>query len=255
LYQYSGDEYPTIINKPVYVNGAVANGIYGSIPDTIDFPVLVAIAGKVYLYSKAYKEEVLGEDPDEVYYLYFTYYVFDVRSRSWWKHPGLLSTYDGDAETVDAGQFYIPNVALSDTYNLLWFQDSANDAEWAMYYYRYDVYYTSPYVITKAYNSGITEDQTLTNLILYVRYGEVEVGGVYINVYYSKKTDDSDDWTLLYAYSDTDMETLEEPTIITINLVGSELARTRHFRLKITASASVQLCGIERRYRVIGRSR
>jgi hypothetical protein len=256
LYEYNGNDYPNVINKPVYVNGSVANGIYGSIPDTIDMPVLVAIAGKVYLYSKAFREDVVGVDPDELYYFYFTYYEFDVRSRSWWKQPGLLSLYDYDVEYgVDAGLFYIPNVALSDTYNLLWFKDSADDAEWAMYYYRYDTYYTSPYIVTKAYNNGITEDQTLTNLILYVRYGEVEVGGVYINVYYSKTTDDSDDWTLLYAYSDTDMETMGEPTIITINLVGSELARTRHFRLKITASTDVQLCGIERRYRVIGRSR
>lgn len=255
LYEYNGNDYPNIINKPVYVNGAIANGINGSIPDTIDSPVLVAIAGKLYLYSKIYREEVLGEAPDEVYYFYFTYYEFDTRSRSWWKQPGLLSLYNTDYGSVNAGQFYIPNVALSDTYNYLWFKDTAADAEWAMYYYPYDIYYTAPYVVTKAFNSGITEDQTLTTLILYVRYDTIEVGGIMVNVYYSKTTDNPDDWTLLYAYEDLDMETLGEPTIITINLVGSEIARTRHFRLKITANADVHLCGLERRYRVIGRSR
>jgi hypothetical protein len=76
------------------------------------------------------------------------------------------------------------------------------------------------------------------------------------NVYYSLTTDSTTDWTLLKSYTDADFAD-EEPTILTLNLVGSEIARKHHYRLKFTVSAGdeVQICGIERRHRVIGRSR
>jgi hypothetical protein len=77
-----------------------------------------------------------------------------------------------------------------------------------------------------------------------------------IKVYYSITTDSTSDWTLLSTFTEEDLLD-NEPSILTINLVGSEIARTRHYRLKIVISAGdqVKLCGIERRHRVIGRSR
>ena len=77
-----------------------------------------------------------------------------------------------------------------------------------------------------------------------------------IKVYYSITTDSTSDWTLLDTFTEEDLED-NEPSILTINLAGSEVARTRHYRLKVvmSAGAQVKLCGIERRYRVIGRSR
>ncbi len=76
------------------------------------------------------------------------------------------------------------------------------------------------------------------------------------SVYYSKTTDSTDDWVLLKSYTDTDFED-GEPTILTLNLVGSEIARLRHYRLKFTVSGgdNVRLCEVERRFRTIGRSR
>lgn len=76
------------------------------------------------------------------------------------------------------------------------------------------------------------------------------------NVYYSLTTDSTSDWTLLQSYTDADFQD-GEPTILTLNLVGSEIARARDFRLKFTVSedCDVKLCGLERRFRVIGRSR
>ena len=76
------------------------------------------------------------------------------------------------------------------------------------------------------------------------------------SVYYSLTTDATDDFVLLKTYVDADFLDAE-PTILTLNLAGSEIARKRHFRLKFVSSVGdeVFLCGIERRYRVIGRSR
>jgi hypothetical protein len=77
-----------------------------------------------------------------------------------------------------------------------------------------------------------------------------------IYVYYSTTTGSTSDWKLLDTFDDDDLED-EEPSILTINLAGSEISRTRHYRLKIvvSADAEVKLCGVERRYRIIGRSR
>jgi hypothetical protein len=75
------------------------------------------------------------------------------------------------------------------------------------------------------------------------------------SVYYSLKTD-ADDFVLLQSWTDVDFNDIE-PTILTLNLAGSAIARKRNFRLLFTTSVgdSVQLCGIERRYRVQGRTR
>jgi hypothetical protein len=77
-----------------------------------------------------------------------------------------------------------------------------------------------------------------------------------LDIYYSLTTDSATDFVLLKQYTDADFLD-KEPTILTLNLVGSEIARQRHYRLKFVVSAGdeVKLCGIERRYRVIGRSR
>jgi len=76
------------------------------------------------------------------------------------------------------------------------------------------------------------------------------------SVYYSLTTDATDDFVLLQSWDEGDFQD-GEPTVLTLNLVGSEIARARHYRLKITVSVGddVKLCGIERRYRVQGRSR
>jgi hypothetical protein len=76
------------------------------------------------------------------------------------------------------------------------------------------------------------------------------------SVYYSLTTDADDDFVLLQSWNEDDFND-GEPTVLTLNLVGSEIARKRHYRLKITVSSGddVKLCGIERRYRVQGRSR
>jgi hypothetical protein len=119
--------------------------------------------------------------------------------------------------------------------------------------YEYD-----SYVVTKAYNDGISNDSTLTNIIMYLRYVKpVDLSEqITFSVYYSLTTDGTTDWTLLQSYAATDFEDTE-PTILTLNLVGSEIARKRHYRLKFVASAddNIILCGFERRFRVIGRSR
>jgi len=76
------------------------------------------------------------------------------------------------------------------------------------------------------------------------------------SVYYSLTTDSKTDWTLLQTYTDADFESIE-PTILTLNLVGSEIVNAKYYRLKfvVSADADVKLCEIERRYRAIGRSR
>jgi hypothetical protein len=77
-----------------------------------------------------------------------------------------------------------------------------------------------------------------------------------LSVYYSLTTESTTDWTLLREFADTEFLDAE-PTILTLNLIGSEIARKRHYRLKlvVTSGYNLQIVGMERRFRVIGRSR
>jgi hypothetical protein len=176
LYEYNGESYPAIINKPVFVNGSVSNGIYGSYEPWTDIGDLCAISGNLYMYPSIYEDGVTDATPD-VYYHQMRVYDFDINSRTWWKLSGFSSAYLPAYEYNALYALYIQNVEKSDTYNIMTVKTSTGNATWTIYTYMGHAYNRDSYVVTKAYNNGITDDMTLTNIILYVRYNKEDPVG------------------------------------------------------------------------------
>jgi hypothetical protein len=174
LYEYNGNDYPKIINKPVHINGSVSNNIYGSIGAFHATAKLAAITGKLYVYSTT--SEGFGITVGEVTTVYYQLYVceFDVRSRTWWKRAGFVSSGGTDEPTAFV-PFYVPNVAKDQVNNLVYEKVGTANSTWSIFSYMGHSADDVSRVTTKAFNGGISEDMTLTNIIIYARY--VKDGG------------------------------------------------------------------------------
>lgn len=172
LYEYNGNDYPTIINRSVYVNGSISNGIYGSLETYNNNIYLTAIAGKLYVYSDTSTDAtvVVVTPPSTTYWHQLRVYEFDIKSRSWWKRAGFSSTYNSGYASNYIFAKYIQNVAKTDVYSIMCEKTSASDATWGIYDYMGTSYTGGSYAVTKAYNNGISDDLSLTNLIIYLRY-------------------------------------------------------------------------------------
>lgn len=262
LYEFSGDKYPEVISRPISAYGKVLNNVGGGIPSV---PASIDSENDyIYLFSSA------TVTPANSLYMLHTYYMFDIEHRSWWKNSGILVERDTANEAnwlagAWMNVFYTGDYAqASNAYekNKAWAfysyaKDATSNATWCI---SQDTGYSqmvSPYLVTKAFNEGVTDDLTLTNLILHLKSGDAPfdyTDGVMVNVYYSK-TEAEDDFVLLATIPGVDINA--DPTAHVINLAGSEIARTHHYRLKIEVvnAAELLLYAIERRFRVIGRSR
>lgn len=257
LYEYNGNDYPTIINRPVYVNGSVANGVYGSIPDYFtSAPMLFALQGKLYTYATDYSEGYCLTETTGIDLVQWCLYCFDIRSRTWWKLPGLESLYSDTYGEKYAGSLYVPNVAQDDSYSFLWLKDTAGDATWTMYYYTGGDAYSTPYVVTKGFSGDVSGDLTLTNIILLVRGSDPETS-MTINVYYALVIEGNDIsyYTLLKSFKSTDFDDSGVLDRLVVNVPSSSIGRKDYFKILITSSANLQITGIEYRYRQIDRSR
>jgi hypothetical protein len=178
LYEYNGSEYPKIINKQVYVNGSIANGIYGSIPEFTNIPKLLAISGKLYVYEDIGEEVVIEIEDEDTYFDQYEVYEFDTKSRSWWRRAGLVSTgyTDEDDSPEYIFPFYIASVAKDEIFNILCERYGDADATWYNYIYMGSSLDSGAYIVTKAFNNGISDDLSLTNIILYLRL--IDDGGI-----------------------------------------------------------------------------
>jgi hypothetical protein len=170
LYMYDGNNYPSIINKPVMVNGNVSNGIYGSIANLGSTTHLTAINDKLYAYTNS-DIEVAGSS-SSVYQLY--YYEFDLATRSWWKRAGFVSAAYASGDPTKFEPFYIANVAKDSIFPLYYEQVGVSVSNWYVKSYMGYAAEALSYVVTKAFNSGISEDETLTTLVIYARYDKEE---------------------------------------------------------------------------------
>jgi hypothetical protein len=171
LYEYNGTDYPKIINKSVYTNGSVSNNIYGSYEPWLDIGDLCAINGTLYMYPSIYEDGVIEGTPD-VEYHQMRVYLFDIRSKTWWKNSGFAIAFDSSYEYNALYALYIQNVEKADTYNIMSSKTTSGNATWGIYSEIGHAYDRDAYIVTKAYNNGITDDMTLTNIILYVRYNK-----------------------------------------------------------------------------------
>jgi hypothetical protein len=175
LYEYNGNEYPKIINRQVYVNGSIANGIYGSIPTFTNTPKLVAISGKLYAYHSVDTEIMVVIETVDTYYYQLEVYEFDTKSRSWWRKAGFVSSAHTTTAPTYLLPIYVANVAKDAVYNIFCEKIGAANPTWYDYTYMGNTATGGSYIVTKAFNDGISNDSSLTNIILSVRYVIPEV--------------------------------------------------------------------------------
>ena len=256
LYEFDGSNNPRVINRPIYSNGQIANGMYGGIDDGGSSGIFDTFkklaADKDYLY--VCQEEVTGVAAAAHLQLY--YYRFDLRERSWWYHSGFQATSTHTTDYIRP--FLIPEADRSGVYGLCTKRLATGAANGI--YYLYDSPGSNsvelPYIITKAFSTIPSETGTLTDLVLLVQNTLAESLNT-ITVYYSL-TESADDFVACYTATNRvfsgDIERISIPLLL------SNIKRALHYRLKIiinpsASSTTVYLFGIERRHRILGRQR
>jgi hypothetical protein len=250
LYEFDGEHSPKIISHPIIINGQNSNGVLGGI--TIDATKkwkMVCDRYSLYFYQ-SYYAAVSGDSADTYIQLY--YYMYDIGAKAWWYFSG-----NAVASVVVGSEIHSLYVGQPDgngLYNLFGRYISAEGTPtyYALYASLGINAVTLPYIVTKAFNTVPSEDATLTEINLTVKCSETTAQEIL--VYYSL-TENADDFVLLWSNAsyifNGDVETIRIPVL------GSLIARQHHYRLKIVVdtSGAVYLYNIERRYRVLGRSR
>jgi len=272
LYEYDGQSHCVIINRPVLVNGQVTNGVYGGIaPQNLR---LASDGWTLYAYeSNLVKTHNCADDSDyNVNQLY--YYAFDIKSRTWWLRAGIPLQYHDMSETWPAASFdiwYMPrDDAVGSMYTITKLQYGATGTPEWRFWLRMGSQYTDNYkthIVTKAFNDGGSEDTTLTEINIvcrsyYAPYSDDDAEdnlkvyysiGSYTPRYYLSNTTYA--WTLLKAFSPSEIP--DDLAVLSIPVIGSAIARAKSYMLKIEweSENELEIFGIERRFRTIGRSR
>lgn len=244
IYEFNGNDYPRVISKPVTVNGAVSNNLYGGIPETPNFTgyAIEATMDKVYFYWYALSSGV-GH-----------YYVFDIKARSWWK----LSGFSASDAKIDANARVMLLTDEKRT-NIMAVVSNITEGTWDIYFDYLGTRNSTSYsqITTKAFSSSPSEDGTLTNVVLTLR-GTVDKE-YSINLYYSNG--ESGDFTLVEEQAIIATGTLER---VVFNLPVSLVSRVLAYRLKVEvvlpyasgyAYSPMYLYNLERVHRIMGRSR
>jgi len=245
VYEFNGSDQPMIIGRPVKINGSTANSINGGIPPLSDLYALSADANKLYVY-RGTKKTVLAAGTDAEYY-----YSFDLISHVWWKLSSFSNNNSGPSTNFT--QCLIPAHGRGTMFALLSYDTTEG------YFNVYSVLghkgiYT-PFIVTKAYNNNPSDDGTLTDILLVI--AGTATDNVAITVSYSitgRRT--ISDFSSLYTEAahvlTGDIE------IIRIPVSNAYVARAHHYRIKVGLEGlanSVYLYNIERRFRIVSRSR
>ena len=246
VYEFDGDNAPRLISRPMYVNGALTNGIMGGIDLTKNFTlanwVLEADSNSLYVYTKQASPAL--------------YYKFDFQTRTWWKFSGWSNTTFASVNSVYVR--FVPKFSNDDFVPFFWAHASAGEDDFWLVYGNGDNGVTQgtvyPFIITKSYQTNPSEVGTLTNVILAIKGTATKTADITLAY---NNTENGTTFTTIYTVNNYtfsgDMEIIEIP------LIGSEIANQHHYRLKITISDMsdypVYLYNFERRFRVRGYSR
>lgn len=236
IYEFDGSSMPKVISRPVITNGGSVNGVFGGIYNE-SLTYIVADENFLYVYDR---DHVNTEDEDTYYYAY------DMEQKTWWKFSGFNEknlTVSDDFRVI-----YVPTSNRSMCHAVVSNKDTG-------YTFIFDVMGAAsnnvPYLITKAFNTAPSEDGTLTAIILQVKGTKDKKATITISY---NLTVDGTTFTTIKQYADYtftgDVETIEVPVPV------AYIARSRFYRIKVAiSSVEVYLYNIERRFRVIGRSR
>lgn len=243
LYEYDGTNYPIIVTHPVVLNNAYSNGVVGGV-DIGSFKDNIAVASdENYVY--VYPNVVYENEPEKA-----IVYMFDINHRTWWKRTGYLI----DPDTMNWLEYeFVPTRDRRTVYGITYSTDTTDTGS-----YFYDIYnkfstseIDTPHIVTKAFASAPSAQQTLSSVIIKFQGQTDEVIDVTISC---SPTSDGDDFEVIKTldkYIPTgDHETLE--VFLPIRIV----ARAQHYRIKIeVVGGEFIIYNIERRFRITGRSR
>jgi len=237
IYSFNGNSQPRIISRPVVLNGQLTNGVFGGISFSGTDWALASDNEYVYLYQS---------DTTPI-----NYYRYAQETKTWWKMSGITNTQAGTAETINV--LFVPSWSKSYMFSFV----SINSAATPTWFFTTELGLTQstvyPYIVTKAYNTNPSEDGTLTALILQLK--GTAAATCNITVQY-QLTDNGSTFTTAKSYSAQAMS--GDTEIFEIPLLASSVHRTHHYRLKIIVQSTVSpvyLYNIERRFRIVGRSR
>ena len=237
IYSFDGNSHPRIISRPVILNGQSSNGVFGGVAFSGSDWALASDNEYVYLYQS---------DATPI-----NYYRYAQETKTWWKLSGITNTQAGTAETINV--LFVPSYSKAYMFSFV----SINSAATPTWFFTTELGLTQgtvyPYIVTKAYNTNPSEDGTLTALILQLK--GTAAATCNITVQY-QLTDNGSTFTTAKSYSAQVMT--GDTEIFEIPLLVSSVYRTHHYRLKIIVQSTVSpvyLYNIERRFRIIGRSR
>lgn len=247
VYEYNGSDMPRLISHSIVTNGSVANYVYGGINEIPTVSVYALATDLDYLYVYAISATSSSVS-----------YVFNIKSRSWWKRSTLSTTDIG----TNGKMLLLPADGKTNIYEIA---SNVVSNTFDVYLSYRNVFSGSnyPYLITKAFSTKPSEEGTLTNLILTLRGTEDDVCTV--SLYFSNSdgntSPDADTFTLVESKSVTFTGSMER---LVYNIHPSLISRDLHYRLKLVVElpdysvkeyASVYLYNLERVHRIAGRSR
>ena len=231
IWEFNGNSYPALISRPA--GNITPSGIVVS-----DQTWLTCDENYLYVFKRSH----LISD-NEV-----AFYKFDIRHRSWWKQSGY--TNDMFVDNQDFFVSYIPTSNYDEMFSIISTQYADTD-----YYYIMNEMGISqtqvPYFVTKSFHSVPSETGSLTDVIVVL----------------SATADDPIEVTLSYSLNAFGDEFIEVKKIagyiasgdveyMVIPVPVAAIARAPQYRLKLEMSgSSIKFYGLERRFRMHGRSR
>jgi len=239
IYEFNGSSFPTVISKPIIEAGQITNGMLGSIDmyKQNGMTHLSADSTYVYVYKKAYNYNLIQDN---------LMYVFDIKTRTWWKRNSFSYKIGYNDALMDV--IYFPSINKDATYSITNNIVSKN----------FDLYddigiigSNSSYIITKAFSSLPTDKETLTAIIFQLK---ATAGTDLAYTLSISNSIDQDDFKIAkqvdHHIATGTIENVE------IFLPVSIVPNVRQYRIKLQVfNGKCYIYNIERRFRVRGRSR
>lgn len=236
LYSFDGNTRPVVISHPVTTNGGSINGVFSGINMTGNLLALAADDSDLFVYRA---------DKSPTYF-----YKYNYQTKTWWKMSGLTKT-DVSA-TDDITVMYVPSYTRKFMFLFVSILTAAAP-EWLMsidHGKRQGTAY--PYIVTKAFNMNTSDDGSVSEIVLRIK-GKANTTGTIVLSFSNK--DNGATFTTIKTLSNHSFT--GDTEIIAVKPTIAMISRQHHYRLKLTMYGTypIYLMDIERRHRVIRRSR
>jgi len=239
IYEFSGNDAPRVISRPVVINGNNSNSIIGGLPKTVTN-------------DGEFDGNIYSDSSHLYFYTDRDYYRFDIFERSWWHMPGFQSG-NSYTSTNDVLQLPYWNTLTEELNVLVSSLKSGNEQIYA--FNRLSSQVDSAYFITKAFNISPSQQMSLTNVVLQVMG---ESSSAVSDITISLKTPNMADFVAVFT--DTGREMTGGMELINVYVPAQYSAISRYgyssYKIKVEVGGDpVNVFNIERHFRVVGRTR